>query len=101
MDDRPPDSENKPQTVCVQVTYSGRVQGVGFRYTAQSVASDFAVTGYVKNLPNGEVELAAEGVREEVGAFLEALAQRMGGYIQSIRQRDAQPGSYEGFRVRH
>ena len=41
--------------------FSGHVQGVGFRYTTRSVASRFAVTGYVRNLPDGRVELVAEG----------------------------------------
>src|SRR5439155_885059 len=40
-----------------RVHYSGRVQGVGFRYTAQGLAADYAVAGYVRNLANGDVEL--------------------------------------------
>src|SRR5207245_6186322 len=48
-------------TVSRHVYYSGQVQGVGFRYTAQQLAAGFAVSGFVRNLPNGDVELVAEG----------------------------------------
>jgi acylphosphatase len=51
------------------VFYSGRVQGVGFRYNAKSVASGYEVTGTVRNLDDGRVELIAEGAREELEAF--------------------------------
>jgi acylphosphatase len=57
----------------MQIFYSGRVQGVGFRYTARSVASGFEVTGTVRNLPDGRVELLAEGSRDELDAFREAI----------------------------
>src|SRR5271157_2991968 len=56
-----------------EVYYSGRVQGVGFRYTASSIARQFAVTGYGKNLPDGRVELVVEGRTEEIGAMLRAI----------------------------
>ena len=44
-----------------RVYFSGRVQGVGFRFTCQSLARGFEVAGYVRNLPDGRVELVAEG----------------------------------------
>ena len=50
--------------------YSGRVQGVGFRYTTKTRANGFDVTGTVRNLPDGRVELVAEGERQEVEDFL-------------------------------
>src|SRR5438552_1157467 len=49
--------------------YSGRVQGVGFRYTVKTAASGFEVTGLVRNLRDGRVELMAEGLRDELEAF--------------------------------
>jgi acylphosphatase len=55
------------------VLFSGRVQGVGFRYTAKTVATGFEITGTIRNLPDGRVELLAEGRREELDAFLAAL----------------------------
>jgi acylphosphatase len=55
------------------VLYSGRVQGVGFRYTAKTVASGFEVVGVVRNLPDGRVELIAEGVKAELEGFRQAV----------------------------
>jgi acylphosphatase len=55
------------------VLFSGRVQGVGFRYTAKTVAAGFEITGTIRNLPDGRVELAAEGSRTELEAFRIAL----------------------------
>jgi acylphosphatase len=51
------------------IFYSGRVQGVGFRHAARTAAAGFEITGTVRNLPDGRVELAAEGAREELEAF--------------------------------
>ena len=57
----------------MQLFYSGQVQGVGFRYTVRSVASGFDVTGTVRNLPDGAVELVAEGAKDELEAFRQAI----------------------------
>ena len=51
-----------------QVFYSGRVQGVGFRYSAREVACGCEVTGFVRNLPDGRVELVVEGEEAEIKA---------------------------------
>jgi acylphosphatase len=59
----------------MQIVYSGRVQGVGFRYTVKSVATGFEATGSVRNLPDGQVELIAEGAREELEAFRQAITE--------------------------
>ena len=53
------------------LTYTGHVQGVGFRYTTHSIARSHNVAGYVRNLPDGRVELVAEGNRQELDAFLD------------------------------
>ena len=55
------------------IHYSGRVQGVGFRYTARRVAAAFHVAGYVQNLPDGRVKLVAEGIPTELDRFLAAI----------------------------
>ncbi len=55
------------------VFFSGRVQGVGFRYTAKTVATGFEITGIIRNLPDGRVELVAEGSHAELEAFRAAL----------------------------
>lgn len=88
-------------TVSKRVLYSGRVQGVGFRMTAQSLASGYAVAGYVRNLPSGEVELIAEGEDSIVEAFLAEVARHMAAYIQGTTVQDAPTGGQRGFRIRH
>jgi acylphosphatase len=55
-----------------QVFYEGNVQGVGFRYSVKQIAKGFDVTGWVRNLPDGRVELQASGETAELSAFLEA-----------------------------
>jgi acylphosphatase len=87
--------------ICKRVNYSGRVQGVGFRYTAQHIAAGFEVTGYVRNLPNGSVELVAQGRAEQVESFLKAVAAKMAGYLTEAVVCDGPAGDYSGFRVRY
>ena len=66
-----------------RVYYSGRVQGIGFRYTAREVACGYEVTGFVQNLSDGRVEMAVEGEQEEVVAFLDAIrASQLGSHIR-------------------
>jgi acylphosphatase len=58
----------------VTVLYRGRVQGVGFRATVRHLARGYDVTGIVRNLPEGRVELVAEGGKAELQAFVETIA---------------------------
>ena len=83
------------------VNYRGRVQGVGFRYTARQVAQDYDVTGYVKNLADGSVELVVEGRADEVNRFLGDLESRLDRYIldKSIDTLAAS-GEFSGFEIR-
>jgi acylphosphatase len=87
--------------ICKHVYYSGTVQGVGFRYTVHALASSFAVAGYVRNLPDGRVELVAEGEADQVNRFLAAVARRMDGYIEDAAVTDETPSGATGFRIRH
>jgi acylphosphatase len=87
--------------VCKRVLYSGRVQGVGFRYTAQGLAAGSPVAGYVRNLPTGEVELVAEGEADAVQGFLDAVARRMANYITATAVEDCAPAGHRGFHIRH
>ena len=63
------------------IYFSGRVQGVGFRFTARSLAAAHSIKGWVKNLFDGRVELIAQGGSKDMGAFLEALRSEFQGYI--------------------
>ena len=85
----------------LHVFYSGRVQGVGFRYTVKTVAAGFEVTGTIRNLPDGRVELAAEGTREELAAFREAiLGAGLAGFIRDERVTWADANNeFSGFEI--
>lgn len=84
------------------VFYAGNVQGVGFRYTTNRIASNHAVTGYVQNLSDGRVELLAEGPPAELRAFLREIEDTMHGNIREA-QVDRRPatGEFQRFEVRH
>ena len=83
------------------VFFSGRVQGVGFRYTALEVAREFDVSGYVKNLGDGRVQLEAEGKAPEVNAFIAALEERMHGYIRKLeRSGQIRAPQFSGFAIK-
>jgi acylphosphatase len=85
-----------------RVFYSGRVQGVGFRFTCQHIARGFQVSGWVKNLPDGRVELLAEGEKPELEAFLAKVAESMGSNIRSVEQREeTATGEFRNFAIAH
>lgn len=68
-----------------QAFYEGRVQGVGFRFTVKQVARGFDVTGWVRNLEDGRVELKVQGEAEEVAAFLEGITEsELKGHIKKV-----------------
>jgi acylphosphatase len=62
--------------------FFGRVQGVGFRYTSAGVARDGGLCGYVKNRPNGSVELVAQGTEGQIEQLLARLDEHFAGYIE-------------------
>ena len=85
-----------------RVYYRGRVQGVGFRYTTVRTAAGFAVSGYVRNLPDGRVEAVAEGAEREITAFLTAVEREMGGYIRESKiMHEPYANEFDGFTVRY
>ncbi|MCX5709582.1 MAG: acylphosphatase [Candidatus Omnitrophica bacterium] len=65
----------------VHVYYSGRVQGVGFRYSAERLAGDAGVTGWVKNMDDGRVEVIAEAEEKSLNKFLDSIAKSFSRYI--------------------
>jgi acylphosphatase len=91
--------QRQTATVRKHVWYSGHVQGVGFRYTAQRLAQRYRVGGFVRNLRDGRVELVAEGEPAEVEAFLSDVARSMAGYITHQEQRDETPEGLTHFRI--
>lgn len=85
--------------VCRHVYYAGDVQGVGFRYTALSLAQRHAVAGTVRNLADGRVELVAEGEPGEVDRFLDAVRRHMTAYIADAEVHDEKPRGLTDFRI--
>jgi acylphosphatase len=82
--------------------FAGQVQGVGFRFTARDVARQFDVEGYVRNLPDGRVELVAEGDPGELERFLTAVQQAMAGCIRDRQTTESTAtGEFGGFAIRH
>jgi len=83
------------------IIYSGRVQGVGFRYTAKRVAEGFEITGTIRNLPDGGVELVVEGAREELETFRQEI--RGAGLAGFIRDEHVSWGDatndFSGFEI--
>ena len=87
----------------ITVRYEGRVQGVGFRYTAVSLAQNLDLTGYVKNEFDCSVSLVAEGEEESLMELLQAIRRsNLGKYISNeLVRRSAATGEFTGFGVRH
>lgn len=87
----------------VHVFYSGRVQGVGFRITAEETAHEFGVVGWVKNLRDGRVELVAEAEEAALEDFLKAV--RYGAMKNFIEQVDASwsnaADTFDEFEIRY
>jgi acylphosphatase len=84
-----------------EIYYSGRVQGVGFRYTARAIAAAYKVTGFVKNLPDGRVQLVLEGRKDEIQLYLKSLQAELGAYIRDA-QATVRPATerFKGFEIR-
>jgi acylphosphatase len=83
------------------VRFCGRVQGVGFRYTTHRTARNFDVTGYVKNLPSGEVELVVEGRPDELKRFVAEVQQVMGEFIDESKSKvGPSTGEFSNFEIR-
>jgi acylphosphatase len=89
------------EIVRVRVFAGGRVQGVAYRFYAEKYAGRLGITGWVRNLPDGRVEVLAEGSAESVETFLERLREgpslaRVGTF--DVR-RETSTGEFRDFRV--
>ncbi len=82
--------------------YEGRVQGVGFRLTARKLAADHSVSGFVRNLDDGRVELTVEGEPEELTSYLQAIRREFGDMIRDVVEDDSGAGAepFAGFTIR-
>ena len=93
----------KPGMISLQVFYEGNVQGVGFRWSVRHIAKGFDVTGWVRNLADGRVELQINGEEGEVRAFLDAVAQsELHALIRKqIENKLEKPVTARGFEIRY
>jgi acylphosphatase len=98
-----PDQSSGNVIASLQVLYEGNVQGVGFRYTVKQIAKGFYLTGSVRNLPDGRVELQATGEDDELRAFLEAIEQsELCAHIRKQFQTPLPaPQNFHGFEIRY
>ena len=76
------------------VYFSGSVQGVGFRFMAQRISKRFEVLGFVRNLPNGQVQLVSEGEEDNLKDFLNSI--RDSNLKSNIRQIDVEWSEFKG-----
>ena len=86
-----------------QYLFAGRVQGVGFRYSTKNLAKGFDVLGWVKNLPDGRVELQIQGDEEELDEFIQELQDSpLGHHIQDQEERTVPLlDNVHGFSIQH
>lgn len=85
----------------IHVFYNGRVQGVGFRFTAENIAKGLSLTGWVKNLNEGNVEVVAEGDKDSLEDFLERIKDYFSHYISDmdLKWQEA-TGEFRDFELR-
>ena len=93
--------QDDDSTFYLAAHFSGRVQGVGFRYQAYNIAKGYEVTGFVRNLADGRVQMGLEGQENEVRKFVAEIVEQMDGLIHDVeteyghRQRE-----FTGFTIR-
>jgi len=84
-----------------QAVFTGHVQGVGFRFIVRHIAERFSVTGYVRNLSDGSVEVVLEGEKLSTQEMLDQVTDRMSPYIDHAEQTQVEPtGEFRSFEIR-
>lgn len=86
--------------IALKLVYKGHVQGVGFRWTTDRIAASYEVCGYVRNLPDGTVELVVEGKEDIVKNFLNHLENEMTNYIVTSSKEAMVLNGYSDFAIR-
>lgn len=86
----------------VSIIVSGQVQGVGFRYYIQDIAEDMRITGWVRNLPDGTVEIDAEGKTDVLETFIRTISNTRQGAIQvrNVHIQEKEVCGYSIFTIR-
>ncbi len=92
---------NKESVYRTRAVFHGEVQGVGFRFTTKRISLNFKVCGFVRNLPDGTVEMVAEGMEREVMRFISAINEEMSGNILKTELLpDPGPPKFIGFDIK-
>ena len=83
-----------------RIIFAGRVQGVGFRFTAFNIAHRYGLTGQVRNLPDGTVEMIAQGNSDAIADCVNDIKESFGGYITATKVEEVGPQStYKDFKI--
>ncbi|MFA5239082.1 MAG: acylphosphatase [Phycisphaerae bacterium] len=86
--------------IAKHIIFTGRVQGVGFRFTAFNIANRCQLTGFVRNLPGGTVEMFAQGDDESVGDCIRDIGEQFGRYIRETKIEEIPPNpQYKDFKI--
>ena len=86
----------------IRYIFAGRVQGVGFRYTALRIVRPYEITGFVRNLPDGSVEMLAQGPEGDIQMCINDLQEYFGSSIREIKTTDSAPNpSLTDFRIEY
>jgi len=86
----------------VRLIVSGKVQGVFFRDNTRKKATELGLTGYAKNLPDGSVEVAAEGKEEKINELIEFIKKGPGiAKVKDVKANHREPENFKNFEIRH
>ncbi len=84
----------------LEAHFAGRVQGVGFRYTARQIAQGYEVTGQVRNLPDGRVQIIVEGAEKEVHEFVREIQSQLVHHVKETTVTVlAGPAQFRDFQI--
>jgi len=87
--------------VARHIVFIGRVQGVGFRFTAHSVANRYGLRGFVRNLPDGTVEMFTQGSAEDIDKCVGDIKEYFREYIRETRIEEVPcDPRYKDFNIR-
>jgi len=82
------------------IIFTGRVQGVGFRFTTLDIANHYGLAGLVRNLPDGTVEIIAQGSADAIDACMRGIKESFGGYIRETKIEEIPWDSqYKNFKI--
>jgi len=82
------------------IIFVGRVQGVGFRFTAFDIANRYQLTGQVCNLPDGTVEMVVQGTADNINDCIQDMKESFAGYVRETKIKEIPPNSdYKDFKI--